>query len=899
MTTVKPIDKLTFRDRVSRLNFDVASKLLGAEGKKLIRKGGASYEVDIQQDVYFQGDLLRVTLRSGGDVAAMPTLTLSSDVRQRLQWNCDRCDGACEHVGAMFAMVLESKVELGLAAPPPEREPMESLSEEALVRQALQERQERAKSERMKIKSTDPNTPWADYAITSLVSGKAYRVALRGLAPGESYCSCPDFRTNTLGTCKHLLKVTTLARRKFTPQQLKKPYRVRRVEVFLRYDGDASLRLAAPEKLSPEAAAIIAPLREKPIADVQRLLKQLQKLTALDTPFHIYPDAEEYIQQQLHQLRIRGVVDAIREQPEKHPLRNSLLKIPLLPYQLDGVAFVVGAGRAVLADDMGLGKTIQGVGVAELLAREAGIRKVLVICPASLKSQWRNEIHRFCDRDVQLIAGRTAERTSQYNNECFFTICNYEQVLKDILSIEQTPWDLIILDEGQRIKNWEAKTSRVIKGLRSKFALVLTGTPLENRLDDLYSVVQFIDDRRLGPGFRFFNIHRVIDEKGKVLGYKHLDRLRALLKPVLLRRTRDTVKLELPERTTEIIRIAPTDEQLELHNAHMTTVASIVRKKYITEMDLLRLRAALLMCRLSADASTLVTKEKPNWSSKLDRLEEIFDDIADEPSRKVVLFSEWTSMLDLIEPLLRKRKLPFARLDGSVPQKKRQELVHEFQTNPDCRFFLTTNAGSVGLNLQAANTVINVDLPWNPAVLEQRIARAYRMGQKQAVQVLVLVTEQTIEESLLGTLSAKRDLALAALDSESDVNEVDMRGGTEELKARLEILLGARPEANLDQTSHQDQQSAQQANEHRERVAAAGGEMLGAVFQFLGELVSVGESKPADEQVVKEVKSRLNACVEEDQSTGQARFSFTLPNRAAVDNLALTLAKLLAAGSVS
>jgi SNF2 family DNA or RNA helicase len=128
---------------------------------------------------------------------------------------------------------------------------------------------------------------------------------------------------------------------------------------------------------------------------------------------------------------------------------------------------------------------------------------VLIVCPASVKSQWRNEIHRFSARDSQVISGAVAARCSQYANDCFFTICNYEQVLRDILSIEGVNWDLIILDEGQRIKNWEAKTSRVIKGLRSRFALVLSGTPLENRLDDLYSVVQFIDDRRLGPAFRF------------------------------------------------------------------------------------------------------------------------------------------------------------------------------------------------------------------------------------------------------------------------------------------------------------------------------------------------------------------------------------------------------------
>src|SRR5256884_2743586 len=154
------------------------------------------------------------------------------------------------------------------------------------------------------------------------------------------------------------------------------------------------------------------------------------------------------------------------------------------------------------------------------------------------------------------------------------------------------------------------------------------------------------------------------------------------------------------------------------------------------------------------------------------------------------------------------RSLSFVRLDGSVPQKLRQGLVHEFKNNPECRLFLTTNAGSTGLNLQAANTVINVDLPWNPAVLEQRIARAYRMGQEQPVQVFVLITEQTIEERLLSTLSAKHELAVAALDAESDVDQVKLAGGIEELRRRLEVLLGACPEAPVDESVRRETELA-------------------------------------------------------------------------------------------
>jgi SNF2 family DNA or RNA helicase len=374
-------------------------------------------------------------------------------------------------------------------------------------------------------------------------------------------------------------------------------------------------------------------------------------------------------------------------------------------------------------------------------------------------------------------------------------------VLRDILSIEHAKWDLIILDEGQRIKNWEAKTSRVIKGLRSRFALVLSGTPLENRLDDLYSIMQFIDDRRLGPAFRFYNRHRIVDERGKVLGYKNLAELRHNLKPVLLRRTREAVRQQLPARTNEIVRIAPTEEQLDLHGSHMQLVMQITQKRFLTEMDLLRLQKHLLMCRMSADSTFLVDKQKPGYSSKLDELDELFDRLFSEDGRKVLLFSEWTTMLDLIEPLLRKRGLTFVRLDGSVPQKRRQALVHEFQGNPGCRLFLTTNAGSTGLNLQAANTVINVDLPWNPAVLEQRVARAYRMGQKQPVQVFILITEDTIEERLLNTLSAKHDLALAALDVESDVDQVKLAGGMEELRVVWKSCSAPRPKPRATRVS--------------------------------------------------------------------------------------------------
>ncbi len=771
--------------------------------------------------------------------------------------------------------------------------------------EALADRIARAKEEKFKLNSNQPKKPWGQYTLTSKASGKTYQLSIQGLQVGESYCSCPDFRKNTLGTCKHLIYAQQRIKAKF-PSGKRRKFKPKDFALSVDFRDPAAsnsvaLRLRPPHKLDETAAKIAGKLINRSTTDISTVIRCASKLEKSGYQVNVFPDAAELIDQQLHQTHVESLVAEIRKNPAEHPLRKSLLKNELLPYQLDGIAFAVGAGRAVLADDMGLGKTIQGIGVAELLARESGINKVLVICPTSLKSQWAAEVERFCDRDCQLVVGSMAARAEQYENDAFFTICNYEQVLRDIISIELVDWDLIILDEGQRIKNWEAKTTQVVKSLKSRYALVLSGTPLENRLSELFSVVQFVDDRRLGPGFRFFNKHRIVDERGKVLGYKNLTELRKTLAPIMLRRTREQVLKELPPRTTEVVRVTPTEEQLEINNANMRIVAQIVRKAYFTEMDFLRLQRSLLAARMAADSTFLNTKAEPSHSSKLERLDELLQELFESQNRKVVLFSEWTTMLGLIEKILVRQKLKYVRLDGSVPQKKRKALVDQFQKDPDCQLFISTNAGSTGLNLQAANTVINVDLPWNPAILEQRIARAHRMGQSNPVHVYLLVTQDTLEEQMLVALDDKRNLALAALDSESDVDTLEMVSGMEEMKRRLEVLIGAKPEVPIDgsqQTAAENAGNSLTSQfEHRQRVASAGGEMLGAVFNFLGELVnqSPAVSAQPDAQVVKQVQEGLANCVQTDES-GRQQLTVTLPNEAALKNLATTLATLLVGG---
>jgi len=887
--------RVSFRERLARLTYLQACRLLGDEGEPLLHKGAQQWDLNTEEHAYLAGDLFRVNVPD----LALPTqkavvvLTQMTAKSQELHLRCDQCDVPCTHAGAALSLLLEQKLSLGLSAPPDETVPFELLTERELFERALDERRQRAAQERMTLRSGNPNLPWGDYTLTSHQSGKTYRISLLGDGPGQAYCSCPDFRTNHLGTCKHIMHAVEKVKTRFSKKDLQRRPRIRQTWLWLDYQEQAALRFTLPDNAPEDLLKIIGKWATEPVPDALTAMSSVKKLERAGHDVIIYPDAEEWIERGLLLEQLQEKTAEIRRQPGKHPLRTTLLKQPLLPYQMDGVAFAAGAGRAILADDMGLGKTIQGIGTAELLSKLVGIQRVLVICPASVKGQWRDEIHRFTDRSVEIVLGRTEERREIYRGNSFFTICNYEQVMRDLEAIEQAPWDLIILDEGQRIKNWESKTSQMIRSLRSPFALVLSGTPLENRLDELYTVVKFVDERRLGPAFRFFHKHRRVDDNGRVLGFRKLDELREQLKPILLRRTRQEILQQLPERTTSVIRIRPTEEQVEMHLGYMQTVAQITGKAYLTEMDLLRLQKALLMCRLCANGTALVNPEGPNYSSKLQQLEELLEQLAGQPDRKIVLFSEWKRMHDLIEPILESLNVKFVRLDGSVPQKRRPAIVQQFQNDPDCRVILLTNAGSTGLNLQSANTVINVDLPWNPAVLEQRIARAHRMGQKNPVQVYLLVTEETLEERLLDTIASKAELAAAALDVDSDINDVEMNSGIEELRRRVERLLGKTPEAPLDcSLQSRVEEERRQLEERRERVASAGGQLVGAALQLVGELMTEQNRPAPDPVLVNRLRDGLNDSIERDEQ-GRPQLRFTLPDDDALSRFAATLAQLL------
>ena len=368
---------------------------------------------------------------------------------------------------------------------------------------------------------------------------------------------------------------------------------------------------------------------------------------------------------------------------------------------------------------------------------------------------------------MQVIEGDRDDRRDLYDEPTFYRLVNYEQVVRDLEAINAWQPDVVVLDEAQRIRNWESKTSRAVKKLKSRYAMVLTGTPLENRLEELYSIVQFVDERRFGPAFQFLHDHRVLDAEGNLKGYRNLDAIREKLEPIFLRRTRGEVLGQLPARTDNTVFVELAVAQKTLYEEQAAALARLIQKGYFTDLDRKRILACLANLRMICD-STFLFDQSTHVSPKLDELRLLAPELLEGGGHKLVIFSQWETMIQETAMLLDSLGIGHAILHGSLSGQNRKVALDRFRNEENCRVFLSTDAGGVGLNLQAADTVINLELPWNPAVLEQRIARVHRLGQSRPVRVLNFVARGTIEERVLRTLEKKQQLFAGLFDGQED-----------------------------------------------------------------------------------------------------------------------------------
>ncbi|MBN1606639.1 MAG: DEAD/DEAH box helicase [Polyangiaceae bacterium] len=653
---------------------------------------------------------------------------------------------------------------------------------------------------------------------------RPYRTELHSLEPLRGSCDCADFLRGSLGLCKHLLvvleDVVTSPRRR-TAGMNHGQY-LGDVPVVLRWDpvrpwtgeGDplTGLRIehnGASDANGPRRGARRAAARagrfeahftngrvdSTALADLARRVELLKALVTAHGQGELAAEsgAAALIGAELDsaQRRFRA-----RSEAASIIAHTKSIKRKLYPYQREGVRRFLDERRLLLADDMGLGKTTQAIAACHALFCSGAVKRGLVIVPAPLKSQWIREWQATTGKaPITEVEGRAEERARLFRStKRGFLVMNYEQLLRDLESVHQFAPDVVVLDEAQRIKNWATKSSAYVMTLRPEWRLVLTGTPMENRLEELATLLDWVDDVALTPKWRLLPWYTAWtgDGERRRSGARHLDTLRRRLAPSTLRRVRREVLAQLPPRTDVRLPVEMTEPQRQEHDALVPSIAQLLQtgqRRPLRPPEFLQLMQLLTQQRIISNGmaqyefddvwpaysrmradETLLTS---TCSPKLGAFRRLIEELVLDQDRKVVVFSQWRKMLHLAEwsarDLLDDYGLRAVFFTGSESQKLRTQNVVEFHDDPTARIMFLSDAGGVGLNLQrAANACINLELPWNPAVLEQRIGRIYRLGQEHPIDVVNLVTEYGIEARIAGLVGNKKALFSGLFDGTTD-----------------------------------------------------------------------------------------------------------------------------------
>jgi hypothetical protein len=640
-------------------------------------------------------------------------------VRARIQWGAagptSTCGcGAlrvCKHAAALGLLLIgergEEKGGSGERAGAGQPAPLSPADRELAVRR------ERGASELFQITPQGSARFYGSFSVHS-PSSRSYEVTVRSLDELHNSCSCPDFATNLLGTCKHIEAVLHRVRRILRRRGGRVDHgRSATSYLYLVWGPKPEVRLRVSSLASPAVKRFAAtyfrtderPALARPLAEVWPLLARDAGDAEVEVPKHVARFFERARDLSERQRGVRVAEAEVRAAGREQPG----VRVGLYPYQVEGVAFLVSRRRALLADEMGLGKTIQAIAAMVNLMRKGDARRSLIICPASLKRQWEREILRCTALDegqVAVVVGPSAARRRLYADPPQVLITSYELARADEREIAALSPDLLILDEAQRIKNWRTRTADAIKRIPSRCAFVLTGTPLENRLDDLYSLMQVVDPHVFGPLWRYNQDFSELDERGKVIGYRNLDELRRRVADVMLRRRKKDVLADLPAQIVNRLSVPMTPRQAAIHEEAEQGVAmqlAKLKKRPLTPAEERRLLYAFQKMRMSCDAAGLVDKETAG-APKLTELTGLLEELCVQGGHKVVVFSEWERMQAMAAAACEEAGVGYVRLHGGVPSDGRGHLIQRFFEDPSCKVFLSTDAGGVGLNPRSRAT---------------------------------------------------------------------------------------------------------------------------------------------------------------------------------------------------
>ncbi len=682
----------------------------------------------------------------------------------------ERDKSAVKWEGISYACLLQIAHELKLLDP---KLPLEhkKYSRKGMINRVLAERRHKADLSEYKILWA--NNIFGDHTVIN-EKGTRYKVFLRDFDKEIGYSDSKDSKYNKLGTTKHIM----YAFRKLKEdnnlfEKLDKTFPF--IEIFCNPLEDYKISWHYPHVMPMRERQWIKEFFGQKNSIEEDKIKDFLKFIEVATTSPlvlIRPEVLEKVSNVYEQEMLQNL-NATKS------INLSRIKANLYPYQKEGIQFAVFKKAAIIADEMGLGKTLQAIGVAIAKREIFDFKKTLVITPATLKGQWKSEIEKFTKEKALIIEGLPNERQAQYRDKAHhFFIANYETVMRDRIHLQSAGIDFVILDEAQRIKNFETQTAAAISQLKYKHILVLTGTPIENKLIDLFSIVNIISPNFFGPLWEFSYQHCLFDsvKPNKINGYFDLDKIKIKVRDLILRREKKDVLQQLPNVVQVDVPVSMTALQMEYHNGFASGVAQIVSKKFMTPYDLQHLQLLLSKMRMVCD-STYLIDEETHESPKLDELIYILLNKLNlkEEDRKVIIFSEWIKVHKLIGKMLRTHNIGFAELNSSVPVKMRNELIKKFEENPQCKVFLSTEAGGAGLNLQVADTLINFELPWNPAKKNQRIGRIDRIGQKNnTLAIYNFISKNSIEEQIASGLLLKQSVFDSVLSTDSSQSIVDL-----------------------------------------------------------------------------------------------------------------------------
>ena len=720
-----------------------------------------------------------------------------------------------------FACLLQVESELHILDPKEHTE-HKKYTRRGMIKRVLEER--RLKADKAEYRIEWASNIFGDHTLYN-EKGIKYKIFLRDFENETGYSDSMDSRLNKLGTTKHIMYAfRKLKENKSLYNKLNKTFPF--IEIYCDPLNDYKISWYYPHKLPLDEQLLISRFfKNSKYIDNDKIpsfLGFIEEASNRKT-IHIRPEVSNKLGEAFEN-------EMLNKLAKNYKVNMDILNSKLFDYQKEGVMFALFRKAAIIADEMGLGKTMQAIYTAILKKEVFDFKKTLVVCPASIKEQWKIEIEKFSNEKALVVQGFPHERALQYkDNDYYFFIVNYETVLRDQLAINNAGIDFLVLDEAQRAKNYETKTASSLKRINAKHKLVITGTPIENRLIDIFSIMGILDPYFFGPLWEFSYQYCLFDpeKRNKINGYYNLKSLNKKLKKILIRREKRKVLDQLPniQQTNIPLNLSPL--QADYHASYSKGIAQIIRKKFLTPYDLQRLMLLLSNMRMVCDSTYLIDDET-NESPKLEELKYILLEKLDvlHTDRKIIIFSEWIKVHKLIGKMLRDNNIGFVELNGKIPVKSRGELIRKFEENKNYKIFLSTEAGGSGLNLQVADILINFELPWNPAKKNQRIGRIDRLGQKSnKLTILNFITRNSIEQQIASGLLVKQSLFDGVLSKNGDRDYVDFstKGRSQFIKQLEEFVNETEnedrvPDVDKELVSNIDNEHLIGANEEKEVV---------------------------------------------------------------------------------